>query len=321
MTCRSLAPVVSTLVLAACFAGENPASGGDAALVAAREQVTQRLNGYMSILTTGNADEVANYWLPDGKVFEPEIAMSGAELVPFAKEFLATNSITDFKLNAAETVAHDGGAVVYVLGSTNETMQAKDGKTPPTAAQYQFLMRWVKGEDGEYRLQHLVGVSVPKGSTAASATPTPVSPPARAIDERLARQQVDQRMKDYLTMIRAGDPAGVLGFWHDDGWFFEPEMQYVSKAELGKAVETILASNRVTSLNVNPTDIFVHDQGSVAYHFGNYEEVIEAKDGKTPPVTIRNNYASRWRRGTDNVWRIDRFFATPQPKAADEHAH
>jgi ketosteroid isomerase-like protein len=93
-------------------------------------------------------------------------------------------------------------------------------------------------------------------------------------------------------------------------------MLFVSKPELAKAVVSVFAANRITSLNVKPTDIFVHDQGSVAYHFGNYEEVIEAIDGKTPATTIRNNYASRWRRGPDNVWRVDRFLATPQPKQA-----
>lgn len=164
MTCRSLAPAVLALAVAACFAGENPASGGDAALAAAREQVTQRLNAYMQIPTTGNVEAIPDFWTPDGKIYEAGVALAAAELPPFARQFFAGNTLTDVKMTPIETIAHDGGNSVYVFGNSSETVQAKDGKTPPSTVRCHFLIRWVKGADGEYRMQHFVAVPVPQNS-------------------------------------------------------------------------------------------------------------------------------------------------------------
>jgi ketosteroid isomerase-like protein len=169
-------------------------------------------------------------------------------------------------------------------------------------------------------MHRYIAVPLPRDVAPPVVAAPSTSAPARGIDARLAGQQVTQRMKDYTAIIRTGDVNGGMAFWADDATFFEMDLQLVGKPAITQLATDVLGANRITSLVVNTDEYFAHDQGSTVYQFGNYEETIEPKDGKTPATTLHNNFVARWRRGADNVWRIDRFLATPQPKAAAEHA-
>ncbi len=125
MSCRSVAPALLALTVAACSAGENPSAGGDAAAASAREQVTQRLNEYMQLPLTGNAAAILEYWTPDAKIYEPEMVMSGADLAGFAKTFFETSRVAELKITPTETVVHDDGKAVYMFGNNTERVEAK----------------------------------------------------------------------------------------------------------------------------------------------------------------------------------------------------
>ena len=109
MKWHHLALPVLALAAAACSANENPAAGGAEALAAAREQVTQRFNAYLEIPRNANVAAIPGFWTPDGRLMEPEMAMSPTELQTMATGFFETSKVTDLQLNPTETVAHDGG--------------------------------------------------------------------------------------------------------------------------------------------------------------------------------------------------------------------
>jgi ketosteroid isomerase-like protein len=318
MKCRSLATPVLILTVTACFASENPSAGGSAAVLAAREQVTQRLNAYLALPAAGNAEPIVEYWTPESRIYEPEMVLTGPQLVDFAKGFFEKNTV-NLKLTPTEISVHDGGNVAYVFAHCSETVSARDGKTAPVDSRNNIVVRWVKADDGAWRMDRWIAVGIPKDAQVPAVTPATVATPARAIDERLARQQVAQRMKDWTDILVTGDAALTLNFWHDDAWFFDHGMQLLGKPAMTTAVTDLLASNRL-AITYETTEISVHDQGSVAYQLGNYEETVTPRDGNATPTVFRNHFIARWRRGADDAWRMDRFLATPQPKPAPQTA-
>jgi uncharacterized protein (TIGR02246 family) len=209
---------------------------------------------------------------------------------------------------------HDAGAVVYQLGHFSETIAAKDGSTAPAKANNNFLARWVRDADGTFKLHRFFATPTPKEPQSANVTNNQGSA-VGSIDERLARHQVGQSMDQVGATIRANDAAAFLTFWTDDAAFLGPEAQDIGKPAFSKAVTAFLDANRVSEFELKSEEIFVHDGGAAAYQYGTYTEVYQAKDGKSETVTERNQFVARWRRGADGHWRIDRFYATPQPKA------
>lgn len=313
---RILFVALATMALSACFASENPAAGGETALAAAREQVNQRTETWLAATRAGDIDAASEHWTADVRMQEAGVDLAGGAIVQFAKQFSTTHRITAVELTPTETVAYDGGAVVYQLGHYTETVQARDGSAPPSTVHNNFVARWVRGEDGVYRLHRLLGTPRPDDAQGAAAPAQSADVAAGLIDDRLARQQIAQRMDQYAATLRANDLAAIASFWTDDAAYYDPGNQQIGKPSITRVVGKLLADNRVTHVDPKIHEIYVHNGGSTAYVFGNVVEVFAPKAGTAAPSTAHLNFVLRWRRGADGHWRIDRLYGTPQPTPA-----
>lgn len=51
-----------------------------------------------------------------------------------------------------------------------------------------------------------------------------------------------------------------------------------------KLIDDFFANSRDAALEVTTDDVFVHDNGTVAYEYGHYTETAEPKAGGAPTV-------------------------------------
>jgi ketosteroid isomerase-like protein len=312
---RILFAGLTTVVLSACFAAENPANGGDIALAAAREQVRQRLNTWQDATRRGDLVAAKDHWTADLRVQEAGFDLAGPAIFDFVTQFFTTHRVTAVEFSATETTAHDGGAVVYQLGHYTETIEPRDGSAAASTVRANFLARWVRGDDGVYRLHRFFGTPMPVDAQVAAAMAQSLNAPVGSIDDRLVRQQIAQRFNEYTATRRANDAGALASFWVDDAAIFEAGVQKIGKASLTHYMGKLLADQRVSEVDAKLEEIFVHDGGSTAYMFGSVVEVLEPRDGKAGAATSRLNVVLRWRRGADGNWRIDRIYGTPLPEA------
>lgn len=133
-----------------------------------------------------------------------------------------------------------------------------------------------------------------------------------------ARQAVAQRMDDYIAALRA-DQA-VSDFWAEQMQAFEPEFEVHSRTEMAAFFTDWIKTTKFAEVSVTTLDVFVHDQGTVAYHFAAVDETLTARDGTGAPVRARNNLMTRWVMEADGTWRIDRLMAVPRPKEPPDPA-
>lgn len=138
---------------------------------------------------------------------------------------------------------------------------------------------------------------------APSATP--------AADETAVQQQLTERVAALRTALLSGVADSFLTFWTDDARVLEPGVDRTGEA-FRTYVREFLAGGKVTALDIQTFDRFVH--GDVAYEMGQYDETAEVQG--QPVMTFRNFFFSRWERGADGQWRIDRFVAGPRDAPA-----
>ena len=303
------------LVLSGCAASENPSSAGEAALAAAREQVSQRVSQYATLLLNPDVNVLLDFWTPDAIVQEPGIQISTAEQSKLARDFFTTNRIAEFNMVTSELSAHDAGAVVYQAGYYSEVVQSKDSAAPAATYRQNFLARWQRGPDGTWRFQRFLATPRPDVGEVLPVAAA-ADEPAGSIAVSVATTQITSRMNDYSAALRANQPTAVIAFWKDDAQFFEPDVQLSGKTALTQLVQGALNSIRIIDHQYQTDQLYVHDRGTVAYQFGNFTETFQTRDGSRPAVTVRNNFVARWRRGADGSWRMDRFFGTPAPAMA-----
>lgn len=127
------------------------------------------------------------------------------------------------------------------------------------------------------------------------------------VDEAAVRQQLAERMTELKATLLAGDVEQFMTFWTEDVRVLEPGVNKEGQA-WGAYLEEILGQARVLSLDIEPYETFVH--GDAVYEIGQYDETIQLEG--QDPVTVANYYSLRWERGTDGLWRIDRFIAGPR---------
>ncbi len=272
------------------------------------------MTAYGEAVRQGDIPSVLGFWAADALIQEVETQVEGPEVTQRAQEFFPYNRITEFTTSAAEVEAHDGGAVAYQWGQVREAMQPKVGVAAPTSYRTNFVARWVRGDDGVWRIHRFMAVPAPEAprpvATASKASDGPVG----TLDDRISVDQVAERMNEYVAAIRANSIDDILTFWTDDAQFIQPEVHAVGKPAVAQLVSEVLGANRIAGMELTSREIFVHDEGGVAYQYGSYVETMEPRDGKSAAVVARCNFVARWRRQSDGLWRMDAFMATPQPK-------
>ena len=154
-----------------------------------------------------------------------------------------------------------------------------------------------------YRTNWLSGLAV--GFVVAGCTATESGP---ATDTAVVRQELTDQMAAYAEAVLSGDAEQMIGFWTEDGHFLEPGINR-SGNELRDYIREGIGTGQVqvVSWDLRAYDHFIH--GDVAYEIGEYDLTVEV-DGQEQMV--RNYYFMRWEKGTDGVWRFDRFVAGPR---------
>ena len=148
---------------------------------------------------------------------------------------------------------------------------------------------------------------------ALAAVLTTCAPTDRAPagDDAAVQQQIADRLAGLRAALLAGSVDSFLTFWTDDVRVLEPGVDRSGEA-FRQYIREFLATGKVVSLDIQPYDRFVH--GDVAYETGQYDETAQIP-GQSPMV-FKNYYFSRWERGEDGLWRIDRFVAGPRDAPA-----
>lgn len=158
------------LALLACTTQEAPppstvTAASDRAL---RDTITMRLAGYADAARRVDADASAAFFAPDGVLFEPGIPpiVSPDSIRAFIKSFPGVT--VDSAMAVADTIEiHARMALVWghffeQLHFPGQPMSAQHGR---------FVMQWVPGVDGVWRIRNYYRVPLP---------PAPAAPPASA---------------------------------------------------------------------------------------------------------------------------------------------
>ena len=307
---RSLyAVAILPLALAlACAKAEEPAPSNEETVRAAEAEVNQRIFAYPAVAKTGNLDSVMTFFADDARVFDNGFRANGqAAILQVGAEFFPANLITRLAYAPSETVAHDGGAVVYQFGYYTEDITPRaGGDTTNTRSNY--AARWTRDAQGNWRFHRFMAVPAP------DSTSTPNIPSVAALKGAPGdAASVEQRMKDYVAAYLTGDMTIIAEFVADDSRIVEDKVYVEGKAAIIEGMTGVLNANRITSLDVQTEQTFVHDEGSVAYQLGNYTETIAPKAGGAG-TTYRNHFLVRWEKNAAGEWVIDRFYATPMPR-------
>lgn len=130
---------------------------------------------------------------------------------------------------------------------------------------------------------------------------------ARAETEA-ASAETTARLDAYRDVILAADVERVLDFWTADARVLEPGID-LGPQELESFIRAFFETGEAMALEIERLDFWLH--GDVAYDIGRYEETVRM-GADQEPMTVRNHYFMRWEKGSDGLWRIDRFVAGPQ---------
>ena len=294
----------------ACTKAEEPAPNGAERARAAEAEVNQRIFAYPAVAKAGNLDSVMAFFADDARVFDKEFRANGqAAIRQVGAEFFPANLITRLAYAPSETVAHDGGEVVYQFGYFTEDITPKaGGDTTNTRSNY--VLRWVKDGEGNWRFHRFLAVPAPDSTPVTPDIPA-VAPVKSSVPA--AAESVQKRMDDYRAAYLTGDVATIASFWADDVRVVEEKIELHGKAAIADAVTNLLETMRVSALEVQTEEVFVHDDGSVAYQLGSYTETLGPKPSGSG-TSFRNHFFMRWKKNAAGAWVIDRFYATPMPR-------
>ena len=117
---------------------------------------------------------------------------------------------------------------------------------------------------------------------------------------------LDARRNDLERTALARDTEKFVSFWAPDVRVREPGT-VLDGPQFVAYVRDFFSKGQVTSLDIRPAKVYVH--GNFAYEFGEYEESATVA-GQS--ISVKNNYAMRWRRLESGSWVIDNLIAGPR---------
>ena len=127
-----------------------------------------------------------------------------------------------------------------------------------------------------------------------------------AESDRQVISVLDARRNELERIALARDAEKFISFWASDVRVREPGT-VLDGPQFAPYVRNFFSRGQVTALDIRPAKIYVH--GNVAYEFGEYDESASL-DGQS--ISVKNNYAMRWRRLENGTWVIDHLVAGPR---------
>ncbi len=147
---RALPAVAILLVVAACQA--PPSEMTDAEKAEVEQVIADQWAGFTETLLAVDYDGWVSYWTPDARVLQPGSDLSGSAWFDYVRDaFDEGMQWHTFDMESYEVFVH--GDVAYEIGQYDET--ASLGAGEPVEWHDYFFVRWVKQEDGEWRISYL----------------------------------------------------------------------------------------------------------------------------------------------------------------------
>lgn len=145
------------------------------------------------------------------------------------------------------------------------------------------------------------------------------APPPEMTDAEIAQieaettRAISDRWTAFWETTQAGDFDGWADFWTSDIRMLQPGVDVSGSAWFDFGRDFFASGMEFLTLDIEPFDVFVH--GDVAYQVGRFDETATLASGE--PVEWHEYFFVRWERGTDGVWRMDRFLSTPREAPAE----
>ncbi len=148
---------LAVLVLLAACQPASPPEMTDAERAQIEAEVEQaianRWAGFTEAVLAVDYDGWASYWTPDARVLQPGMNLSGTAFFDYVRDLFAEGvQYLAFDVESLDIFVH--GDAAYQIGQLDESAILAGGE-PAEWHDYVFV-RWVKQEDGEWRISYLM---------------------------------------------------------------------------------------------------------------------------------------------------------------------
>lgn len=117
---------------------------------------------------------------------------------------------------------------------------------------------------------------------------------------------LDARRNELERVAVSRDAERFVAFYAPDARLREPGT-VLDGPQVAAYIRDFFSKGQVTALDIRPAKVYVH--GNFAYEFGEYDESASL-GGQT--ISLKNNYALRWRKVANGSWVIDHLVAGPR---------
>ncbi len=155
---------------------------------------------------------------------------------------------------------------------------------------------------------------LPLAALVLLAACQPAAPPEMTdADKAEVEQAIADRWAAFESVILSKDVDEYMSYWTQDARILEPGMDLAGSDLHDFFREFWGSGGEVFSFGLESYEIFVH--GDVAYQIGQYDESFQFPGEE--PAEAHNYFFTRWERGADGVWQIDRLVAGPREAPAE----
>jgi ketosteroid isomerase-like protein len=267
------------------------------------QEITDRNIAYSKAFIAKDLDLLYNnFWTVDHHEFNPNYDKDREGMFERMTWYYANGGTVDsYDLQTLERYVYNNA--VYDFG-------AVDNVNHFNGIEYiingYYFLRWIKGHDGVWRVDKSVAGS--RGNTNKVIPTTDEGPVIchnknkfkNQPGEEAASQEISDRFAAYREALAQGDVNALSKFWTLDIHLYGEGLD-VNRDGLYDYYTNLFKTGSIVSSDIKLHARFVHDD--VAYDIGQSEN-IEVINGVQS--VKKTNYAIRWQKGRDGVWRINR---------------
>lgn len=268
------------------------------------QEITDRYLTYSNAFITKDLDLLYNdFWTADHHEFNPNYDKDRDGMFERMTWYYANGGTVDsYDLQSLERYVYNN--VVYDFG-------AADNVNHFNGVEYvingYYFLRWIKENDGVWRVDKSVSGS--RGNTDKVIPTTDEGPvichnkskiKKHEPGEQAVSQEISDRFAAYREALVQGNVNVLSKFWTSDIHLYGQGLN-VNRDGLYDYYRDLFKTGSIASSEIKLHFRFVHDD--VAYDIGQSEN-IEVVNGVQS--VKKTNYAIRWQKGHDGVWRINR---------------
>lgn len=263
------------------------------------QEITDRFQAYVAAFISEDVDKLYfNFWTQEYHEFTPNFDKNREEIRESMTSFYENGgNLNSYTWQSLERYVYND--VVYDIGIYNNV---GDVNGTPFVIDGYYFVRWIKGQDGMWRVHKVV--AGPRGNTSE------VNPTEQGIlacnnssehgSQAAISQNITNRSEAYIKALISGNADKAYKFWTEDFHFYGDGLD-VDRHGLYEYYRDFFETGNILSSNLKLHYRFLH--GNVVYDLGQSDDTVVV-DGVQS--VKKNNYIIRWTKGHDGVWRIDR---------------